>query len=189
MVYLYHNIPNTPQPIAEGTRMARTTARVDGATLVLPADDASLIPLDTPVWFAWLEHATTFAGAHLGTSPPARSGKPAAASIAAPDRERQVQRRSRANAGDRHQHGQDPHQQHFQQAPGHQPHPGDRTGARPAIALALTIPTAFQESTHRPTFGWVRLHPSVGYAVPADNTRQSGADDGSALPDHNQGIS
>ena len=41
--------------------MARTTAQVDGATLVLPADDASLIPLNTPAWFAWLEHATTFA--------------------------------------------------------------------------------------------------------------------------------
>jgi len=41
--------------------MARTIARVDGATLVLPADDASLIPLDTPAWFAWLEYATTFA--------------------------------------------------------------------------------------------------------------------------------
>ena len=41
--------------------MARVTAQVNGATLVLPADDASLIPLDTPAWFAWLEHATTFA--------------------------------------------------------------------------------------------------------------------------------
>src|SRR5918911_3183457 len=41
--------------------MARTTARVDGATLVLPERDASPIPLDTPAWFAWLEHATTFA--------------------------------------------------------------------------------------------------------------------------------
>jgi LuxR family maltose regulon positive regulatory protein len=60
-VYSYHNIHNTTQRIAEGTRMARTTARVDGATLVLPADDASPIPLDTPAWFAWLEHATTFA--------------------------------------------------------------------------------------------------------------------------------
>src|SRR5512134_1130771 len=49
------------QPIAEGTRMARTTARVDGATLVLPERDASPITLDTPAWFAWLEHATTFA--------------------------------------------------------------------------------------------------------------------------------
>src|SRR5919205_619390 len=41
--------------------MARTTARVDGATLVLPERDANPIPLDTPAWFAWLEHATTFA--------------------------------------------------------------------------------------------------------------------------------
>src|ERR687883_1725675 len=41
--------------------MARTTARVDGATLVLPERDASPIPLDTPAWFTWLEHATTFA--------------------------------------------------------------------------------------------------------------------------------
>jgi hypothetical protein len=40
--------------------MARTTAQLDGATLVLPERDASLIPLDTPAWFAWLEHATTF---------------------------------------------------------------------------------------------------------------------------------
>src|SRR5687768_15367563 len=41
--------------------MARTTARVDGATLVLPTHDASPITVDTPAWFAWLEHATTFA--------------------------------------------------------------------------------------------------------------------------------
>src|SRR5262245_19517739 len=41
--------------------MARTTARVDGATLVLPESDVSPIPLDTPAWFAWLEQATTFA--------------------------------------------------------------------------------------------------------------------------------
>jgi hypothetical protein len=41
--------------------MARTTAPLDGATLILPADDASAIPLDTPAWFAWLEQATTFA--------------------------------------------------------------------------------------------------------------------------------
>src|SRR6185295_11987561 len=53
--------PNTTQPIAEGTRMARTTARVDRATLVLPERDAGPIRLDTPAWFAWLEHATTFA--------------------------------------------------------------------------------------------------------------------------------
>src|SRR5213082_1450209 len=41
--------------------MARTTARVDGATLVLPERDASPITVDTPAWFAWLEQATTFA--------------------------------------------------------------------------------------------------------------------------------
>src|SRR6185295_2382511 len=53
--------PNTTQPIAEGTRMARTTARGDRATLVLAERDAGPIRLDTPAWFAWLEHATTFA--------------------------------------------------------------------------------------------------------------------------------
>jgi hypothetical protein len=41
--------------------MARTTAQLDGATLILPERDASPITLDTPAWFAWLEHATTFA--------------------------------------------------------------------------------------------------------------------------------
>ena len=41
--------------------MARTTALVDGTTLVLPERDANPISLDTPAWFAWLEHATTFA--------------------------------------------------------------------------------------------------------------------------------
>src|SRR5689334_22251697 len=41
--------------------MARTTAQVDGTTLVLPERDASPIPLDTPAWFAWLEQATRFA--------------------------------------------------------------------------------------------------------------------------------
>jgi LuxR family maltose regulon positive regulatory protein len=41
--------------------MARTTARLDGATLVLPERDASPITVDTAAWFAWLEHATTFA--------------------------------------------------------------------------------------------------------------------------------
>ncbi|HZI74995.1 MAG TPA: hypothetical protein VFD73_13410 [Gemmatimonadales bacterium] len=40
--------------------MARTTAQLDDAVLVLPADAASLIPLHMPAWFAWLEHATTF---------------------------------------------------------------------------------------------------------------------------------
>jgi LuxR family maltose regulon positive regulatory protein len=41
--------------------MARTTAQVDGATLMLPERDAGPITVDTPEWFAWLEHATTFA--------------------------------------------------------------------------------------------------------------------------------
>ena len=41
--------------------MARTTALLDGATLVLPERDASPIRVDTPAWFAWLEQATTFA--------------------------------------------------------------------------------------------------------------------------------
>ena len=40
--------------------MARTTALLDGATLVLPESDASPITSDTPAWFAWLEHVTTF---------------------------------------------------------------------------------------------------------------------------------
>lgn len=40
--------------------MARTTARVDGATLVLSASDGSPITVETPAWFAWLEHATAF---------------------------------------------------------------------------------------------------------------------------------
>jgi hypothetical protein len=58
-VYSYHNIPNTTPRIAEGTRMARTTALVDGATLVVPESGASPIMVDTPAWFACLEHATT----------------------------------------------------------------------------------------------------------------------------------
>src|SRR5215213_1699318 len=41
--------------------MARTTAQVDGTTLVLAAHDASPITVDTPAWFTWLEQATTFA--------------------------------------------------------------------------------------------------------------------------------
>src|SRR6476619_1551745 len=41
--------------------MARTTALVDGARLVLAHNDASPITVDTPAWFAWLERATTFA--------------------------------------------------------------------------------------------------------------------------------
>src|SRR5438093_1203963 len=41
--------------------MARMTAQVNGATLVLAESDASPIMVDTPAWFAWLEQATTFA--------------------------------------------------------------------------------------------------------------------------------
>jgi hypothetical protein len=41
--------------------MARTTALLDGATLVFPERDASPIALDAPAWFAWLGHASTFA--------------------------------------------------------------------------------------------------------------------------------
>jgi LuxR family maltose regulon positive regulatory protein len=41
--------------------MARTTARVDGATLVIRPDDPHPIPVGTPAWFAWLERATAFA--------------------------------------------------------------------------------------------------------------------------------
>src|SRR3954469_6890811 len=41
--------------------MARTTAQVDGVTSVLATHNASPITVDTPAWFAWLEHATTFA--------------------------------------------------------------------------------------------------------------------------------
>src|SRR5512133_3502141 len=41
--------------------MARTTALVDGARLILALNDASPIIVDSPAWFAWLEHATTFA--------------------------------------------------------------------------------------------------------------------------------
>ena len=40
--------------------MARTTAQVDGARLILPGHHASPITVDTPAWFAWLEQATTF---------------------------------------------------------------------------------------------------------------------------------
>src|SRR5215218_9028474 len=40
--------------------MARATAQVDGATLIIPEHDASPITVDTPAWFAWLEQTTTF---------------------------------------------------------------------------------------------------------------------------------
>ncbi len=63
------HIPNRPYTptitsrttafVAEGTRMARTTARVDGATLVFPERDATPITVDTDAWFAWLEAAST----------------------------------------------------------------------------------------------------------------------------------
>ena len=72
--------------------MARTGAQLDGATLVLPESAASLIPLDTPAWFAWLEYATIFAFRGLSGRFTARKERQApAASIAAPDRERHVQ--------------------------------------------------------------------------------------------------
>src|SRR5215212_10511116 len=41
--------------------MARTTARVDGGTLVIAPDDPHPIPVGSPAWFAWLESATSFA--------------------------------------------------------------------------------------------------------------------------------
>src|SRR3954462_13629784 len=41
--------------------MARTTPRVDGTTLVLPANEGSPITVGTPGWFTWLESATSFA--------------------------------------------------------------------------------------------------------------------------------
>jgi LuxR family maltose regulon positive regulatory protein len=41
--------------------MARSTARVEGATLVVADHAASPITVGTPAWFAWLESATTFA--------------------------------------------------------------------------------------------------------------------------------
>ena len=40
--------------------MARTTALVNGATLVLPESDASPITVDTPAWFAWLATQSAF---------------------------------------------------------------------------------------------------------------------------------
>src|SRR5215213_8744349 len=54
-------ITSLTQGVAEGTRMARATALVDSATLVFPETEASPITVNTPAWFAWLEHATTFA--------------------------------------------------------------------------------------------------------------------------------
>ena len=40
--------------------MARTRARIDGATLVTAGDAGGPITVGTPAWFAWLEDATTF---------------------------------------------------------------------------------------------------------------------------------
>ena len=57
-LYSYHNIPDTTR--TEGSRMARTTAQVDGATLILPGQEASPIIVDTPAWFTCLEQAITF---------------------------------------------------------------------------------------------------------------------------------
>jgi len=48
--------------------MARATARVDSATLILPGHHASPITVDTAAWFTWLEQATTF----MFTSPSGR---------------------------------------------------------------------------------------------------------------------
>src|SRR5260221_13890876 len=42
------------------TSMARTTARVDGGTLVVAANDPNPITVGTDAWFAWLETATAF---------------------------------------------------------------------------------------------------------------------------------
>lgn len=40
--------------------MARTTARVDGTTLLIASDDADPITVGTDAWFAWLETGTAF---------------------------------------------------------------------------------------------------------------------------------
>jgi LuxR family transcriptional regulator, maltose regulon positive regulatory protein len=41
--------------------MARTTPRVEDASLVRPGSDADAIAVGTPAWYAWLEGQTTFA--------------------------------------------------------------------------------------------------------------------------------
>jgi hypothetical protein len=65
--------------------MARTSAVVDGATLVLPERDASPITVDTPDWFAWLELATTFAfTSHAGRFTARKERQPAVAGIGKP---------------------------------------------------------------------------------------------------------
>ena len=48
--------------------MARTTARVDGMTLVIAANDTNPITVGSDAWFAWLETATAF----VFTSPSGR---------------------------------------------------------------------------------------------------------------------
>ena len=48
--------------------MARTTAQVDGSTLVIAANDTNPITVGTDAWFAWLETATAF----VFTSPSGR---------------------------------------------------------------------------------------------------------------------
>src|SRR6266542_211450 len=46
--------------------MARTTPRVEDATLIEPVSTAQPITVGTPAWYAWLTQATTFA--FIGTS-------------------------------------------------------------------------------------------------------------------------
>src|SRR5262245_23231384 len=41
--------------------MARATPRVEGSTLLNPADATQEISVGTPAWYAWLERATSFA--------------------------------------------------------------------------------------------------------------------------------
>src|SRR3712207_2197436 len=41
--------------------MARATPRVDGDTLIEPANPARAIMVGTPAWYAWLDGATSFA--------------------------------------------------------------------------------------------------------------------------------
>lgn len=40
--------------------MARVTARVDGSTLVIAANDTTPITVGTDAWFTWLETASAF---------------------------------------------------------------------------------------------------------------------------------
>jgi hypothetical protein len=49
-----------PQNAEKDAGMAHTRARVDGATLVAPGDDAGPIDVGTPAWFAWLDLDTAF---------------------------------------------------------------------------------------------------------------------------------